>query len=238
MTIEPAAAEANRSATEVPWDRVERFVGQVTHDIRNGLNAIELQLTFLGEICTEPEAAKEVKLIRRTLVDVTRQLQSLRSVTSLPLLQKLDYPAKDFFEDLQERFERQAPPAKTRVQWHISAGSASLRVDPEVTMWVFLELLTNALRFAAEGTPIDFRVAETGDALVATLHESPAAEPLFAPEQWGRSPLLSTRRGSHGLGLFRVRRILEAQGGDYHVEYSARDQTLITRVGLPLAPAT
>ena len=75
-------SEASGELPAVPWDRVERFVGQLTHDIRNGLNALELQLTYLGEISTDPEAADEIKRLRATVGNVTRQLQTLRTATS------------------------------------------------------------------------------------------------------------------------------------------------------------
>ena len=59
----------------VPWDRVEQFIDRLAHDVRNGLNALELQLTFLGEISSDPETVAEVKRLRGTLSTVTRQLQ-------------------------------------------------------------------------------------------------------------------------------------------------------------------
>ena len=233
-STDPVAASASPSATEVPWERIEQFVGQLAHDVRNGLNALELQLTFLGEISTDPEAAAEVKLIRKTLSDVTRQLQAVRNSTAAPSLNKLDYPAKDFFEDLQERFERQEAAGKARVQWQIDMGAVSLSIDPETTMSAFLELLANALRFGGAGTAVIMTAAVNADAASVTLRETPSPAPAFPLEAWGRSPLLSSRRGAYGIGLFRVRRILESQGGSYRVDYSEPDQTLITRVTLPL----
>ena len=236
MTIKAdTAADASSSETEVPWERIEQFVGQLTHDVRNGLNALELQLTFLGEISTDPEASEEVKLIRKTLVDVTRHLQLVRTTTALPFLNKLDYPAGDFFEDLRERFDRQETAAKARVRWRVEVGAASLSVDPETTMSALLELLANALRFSSEGTEIIFAVALDAAAAAVILRESQPAAPAIPLEDWGRSPLLSTRRGAYGLGLFRARRIVEAQGGSYGVEYSAAEQALTTRITLPLA---
>ena len=237
MTTTPdiASPDASPRATEVPWERVEQFVGQLTHDVRNGLNALELQLTFLGEISTDPEAAEEVKLIRKTLVDVTRQLGAIRSATAVPPLNKLDYPAADFFEDLQERFERQEPAAKARVRWQIDGGTSLLSLDPETTMAALLELLANALHFGGAGAAITFTASADASAAVITLRETPSSPPAIPLEAWGRRPLLSTRRGAYGLGLFRVRRILESQGGGYRVEYSVPEQTLTTLVTLPLA---
>ena len=234
-STDTAAASASLSTTEVPWERIEQFVGQLAHDVRNGLNALELQLTFLGEISTDPEAAAEVKLIRKTLSDVTRQLQAVRNSTAAPSLNKLDYPAKDFFEDLQERFERKEAAQKARVRWQIGLGAVSLSIDPETTMWAFLELLANALRFGGKEAAIAVAASANVDAVAVTLVETPCSPPAVALETWGRRPLLSTWRGAYGIGLFRVRRILESQGGSYHVEYSASDETLTTRVTLPLA---
>ena len=235
MTTKTDTAAKNVAATEVPWARIEQFVGQLTHDVRNGLNALELQLTFLGEICADPEAAEEVKLIRKTVVDVTRQLQAVRTATAAPLLNKLDYPAHDFFEDLQERFERQETAGKKRLRWQIETGTVSLSVDPEATMSAFFELLGNALRFNGEETAITFSAVADGSLVVTSLREAPAAPPALPPEGWGNTPLWSTRRAAYGLGLFRARRILEMQGGTYHVSYSAPDEALTTRVTLPLA---
>ena len=38
------------SATAIPLPRVVNFVRQITHDVRNGLNAIDLQAAFIAEI--------------------------------------------------------------------------------------------------------------------------------------------------------------------------------------------
>ena len=133
----------------VPWDRVDRFVGQLTHDIRNGLNAIELQLTFLGEISTDPEAVEEIKRARATLGNVTRQLQTLRVATGSILVYLLEYPASEFFDDLRERLVKSHPGSENRVAWETNLGpDAMLAVDPELTLNALLELLGNALAFS------------------------------------------------------------------------------------------
>ena len=39
----------------MPFDRVAGLVRHLTHDIRNGLNTLDLQASFLQEIVTDPE---------------------------------------------------------------------------------------------------------------------------------------------------------------------------------------
>ncbi len=75
----PSPAAETASVPPVPWTRVDKFIGQMTHDIRNGLNALELQLTLLGELSADAEVMSEVKALRGLLLNVTRQLQAIKS---------------------------------------------------------------------------------------------------------------------------------------------------------------
>ena len=227
----PLAASAD-GAVLVPWDRFERFVGQFSHDVRNGLNALELQLTFLGEISTDPEAVEEVKRLRRTLGDMTRQMQAVKIATGPAKPSILDYPAADLFDDLRERLAKLFPEAAAKTAWHIELDPALLLlVDPDLTIGGLLELFANTVHFAA--TSVQCRAASDADTVSFILQEVSAAAPPIPPVLWGRTPLHSTRRGAYGLGLFRVHRILESQGGKMQAEYSPEENLLTTTVTLP-----
>ena len=233
-------AGAGNGLPAVPWERVERFVGQLTHDVRNGLNALELQLTFLGEISTDPEAVDEIKRLRGTLGNVTRQLQALRAATGLATSYPLDYPAAEFFADLRERFAKMHPGAGDKVVWETPIDAEKfVSVDPEQTLNALLELLGNALHFVpATATPIRVQVSTADELVVFRLLEPQPAEPTISAGDWGRTPLLTTRRGAYGLGLFRVRRCLESQGGTLEMDYSAGSNLLTTTVTLLTASPT
>ena len=230
--------DAVRRLPVVPWERVEGFVGQLTHDIRNGLNALELQLTFLGEISTDPEAVDEIKRLRATVGNVTRQLQTLRTATGAVRPYPLEYPAKEFFDDLRERLAKLHPGSDERVVWDVALeADTRLLVDPELTLGAMLEVLSNGLHFAAdERLAIRVEVSALKDELTVAIREQQPVQPVIAPEDWGRTPLLTTRRGAYGLGLFRVRRSIEAQSGTMKVEYSAETQIFTTTVTLPGGP--
>ena len=234
-SVQSDLAENAGAKTQVPWERIERFVGQLTHDVRNGLNALELQLTFLGEISTDPEAIEEVKRIRGSLADITRHLQAVRTATGTISLHQFDYPAIEFFEDLKERFERSQSALKDRLQWRIQAGTEALAIDPEQTMAALLELLANASHFSAADNVVVFEAKMDGATVVITVSEPCSTPPTVSVAEWGRTPFLSTRRAAYGLGLFRVRRIVESQKGSFDVAYSAAEQALVSRVTLLLA---
>lgn len=221
-----------RQVVDVPWERVESFTSQVIHDVRNGLNAIELQLTFLGEISVDPEAVEEVKRLRSTLLEVTRQLQTVKTACSPVVPSIMEYPAADFFEDLQERLFRQEPERAGTVTWNvISAPTDVLLVDPNLSINGLLELFKNAFHFGS--TSIRCATASDTRNISFILHENPLAAPTIPPERWGHEPLLSSRRGAFGLGLFRVRQILETQGGSLRFGYSAAGNVLTTTASFP-----
>ena len=231
-SVPSPSAPVPTSVPLVPWPRVDRFIGQLTHDVRNGLNALELQLTLLGEIATDTEVVAEVKSLRGMLLDVTRQLQAIKSASGPVSPHLLCYPAADFFEDLRERFQRLQPEAAERVSWQIAVEGASLNIDPELSLHALLEVLANALHFGDERAAITFLAGtRTGGDVTVTLREILPQAPAIPLEDWGRTPLLTTRRNAYGLGLFRVRQIIEAQGGALDAAYS--DQVLTTSITLP-----
>ena len=145
----------------------------------------------------------------------------------------LDYPATDLFEDLRERYERLHPETVEKISWDIKVDPAvCVLVDPDLTINALLELLTNAIHFGA--TSLDCEAADSPDGISFILKETSAAGPVIPTEEWGE-PLLTTRRGAYGLGLFRVRRILAAQAGGITFHPSSVDRQLTTTVTLPLA---
>ncbi len=221
----------------VPWERVERFVGQVSHDIRNGLNACELQLTYLGELVSDPEVAQEIKSLRGTLAGMTKHLQTLRSATTATTPNLLEYPAADLFEDLRDRFARLRPELVARMRWKMNVENQILvHIDPELVLGSCLELLDNAFQFADKNTAMTCTLSVDGK-VVIRVEEALGEAPATPPANWGQSPLVSTRRGSYGLGLFRARRALAAQGASLDFHYSPEKKTLTATMTLPGAPA-
>ncbi|HZR78627.1 MAG TPA: hypothetical protein VFA58_05425, partial [Chthoniobacterales bacterium] len=71
------------------------------------------------------------------------------------------------------------------------------------------------------------------DRFVFELHE-PKTNFQLRTENWGREPLRNISQGHYGLGLNRVRSIVEAHGGELRAEFDRKSSTLKTTVTLPL----
>ncbi|SRR5581483_8099942 len=222
----------------VRWPDVVRFVRQLNHDVRNHLNALELQAAFLNEIAEEGEVKDEIKRLRETLANVATSLQKLSTTLSEPKLNRIPYRAADLMADLQKKFENDHPDRKARVKWQTQAGDANVDVDPQLLQEAFAELLENAFRLSPANSEISIAASTQGKQFAITFRE-PKEKFESATNEWGRAPLTNVTHGHYGLGLTRVRSIIEAHGGQFEAAYDPSARVLITTILLPVeAPAT
>ena len=94
----------SQSEPNISWPEVTKFVGQLNHDLRNHLNAIELQAAFLSEIVRGPGSEGEIKRLREMTGDLGAHLQrAFRAVWRKFSRNTMRYPAADFVEDLRAK---------------------------------------------------------------------------------------------------------------------------------------
>jgi K+-sensing histidine kinase KdpD len=216
----------------VAWSDVVRFVRQVSHDLRNHLNAAELQSVYLNEIATDAEMKAELKRLRAMISELGAVLQKLSAGLTPPKPNLMSYKAVEFMEDIQQKFENDFPDRKAQMEWQVEAGEAKIEIDPQLLQQAMLELFDNAFRHREGDAVFEVAAKIEGDRFVVKLSE-PKKEFALATTNWGREPLGRVGQGHYGLGLNWVRAILEAQGGTFRADYDSA--TLITTIGLPVA---
>ena len=86
-----------QSGPKVPWENIVRFVRQLSHDLRNDLNAAELQTAYIGELTgDDAELKEEIKRLREMIerVDVLfrrrRPAESIRDAIADELFRALN----------------------------------------------------------------------------------------------------------------------------------------------------
>src|ERR1043166_2589894 len=130
----------------VSWGDTTRFVRQLSHDLRNDLNAVELQSAYISELEKNEEVQGEIKRLREMVSGMAATLQQLsRAVADVkPTL--ISYRAADLMEDFRTKIENDFPKQNAEITWEIQAGNATLNVDPQLLQEVFIELFANAFR--------------------------------------------------------------------------------------------
>jgi K+-sensing histidine kinase KdpD len=225
------------SEVAVAWPDVVRFVRQLSHDLRNNLNAMELQAAFVGELVEDAEAQSEVKRLRAMASELGATLQNVTAAMAPISLHSMPYKAAEFIEDLQQKIEKELPTESGKIKWEIEAGKGMLDIDPQLLQHAFVELFTNASRHGRSEDSMVAEVKNDDEKLVFKLRE-PKKSFAGSTEQWGQRPLQKLGHGHYGLGLYRARAILEAHGGSLKAQYDPPDSTLTTTVTLPVATSS
>jgi len=230
MSADPTPTDA----PTVPWPEVVKFVRQLGHDIRNNLNAVELQSAYLSELVTDPELKGEVKRLREMVSEIGASLQRLSAALSHSTPNVILYSAADFIDDVRQKLAKDLPDAAAKVTWHLQLGTQKLEIDPLIAQHALLELFANAFQHEPDVKEITAKAWVDGSDFIFELHE-PKVKFERSTANWGREPLRYLSHGHYGLGLNRVRLIAEAHGGTFAAEYDRATSTLVSRVTLPIA---
>jgi K+-sensing histidine kinase KdpD len=221
---------------EVSMPDIVKFIRQLAHDLRNDLNAAELQSAYLIEIAENGEMKDEIKRLRGMIAQVGANLQSLTVALGQPRLTEMPYSAKDFTDDLRQKLTTDYPKEAAKVEWDVKLEEVELQIDPQLLLPALLELFANAFRHDPADGPISATARTENGRFVFTLRE-PKKNFERSTENWGREPLRRVAQGHYGLGLHRTRGIIEAHRGELSARYDKENSSLITTVTLPAAPA-
>jgi len=217
----------------LPWSDTVRFVRQLSHDLRNDLNAIELRSAYIGELTQDQELTSEIKRLRESVSDMNSTLQLLSRAVGEVTPNVITYPAGEFLADMRTQIERNFLKNNQEITWDVQLQDGILNIDPQLFQEVFVELFANAFQHDRGKGALVARSRISDRRFLFTLHEPKA---VFSSEtqNWGREPLRNIRQRHYGLGLSRVRAIIEAHGGELQAQYDPKAATLVSTMALPV----
>ena len=140
------SSEAPTDSLAVPWSDTVRFVRQLSHDLRNDLNAIELQSAYIGELTQDQELTSEIKRLREVVSGLNSTLQLLSRAVGEVTPNLITYPAGDFLADMRTQIERNFSKENHEITWDVQLQDAMLNIDPQLFQEVFVELFANAFQ--------------------------------------------------------------------------------------------
>lgn len=207
---------------------VGQMLAQVTHEVRNPLNAISLHAELLGEEEDPVEArallATIVAEIRRLEHVTERYLDLARRRLPETALEDPDALVRSVLA-LEEEALRRAG-IVTRLE---AEGGPPLETDGDTVRRAVLNLLRNATEAGARH--IDVRVVhDTSGVEISVRDDGSGMEPAVAEQVF--DPFYSTRARGTGLGLAIARQSLEDLGASIRCETSPGEGTTF-RIRLP-----
>ena len=229
-----AGPENQGDSLNVPWIDIVRFVRQLSHDLRNHLNAAELQSAYIGELTADTEIKAEIKRLREALSRLTTILQKLSAGLGQIKTEFMPYGGADFIEDLRKKVATDFPQESAAISWDVHLSEATLEIDPQLLQQAFNELFNNAFRHERGKGTLGVTATIDHGRFVFTLRE-PKSRFESSTENWGRKPLREVSPGHYGLGLNLARIIVEAHGGKLRADYDPTESVLVTTITLPLS---
>jgi K+-sensing histidine kinase KdpD len=227
------SSKASMDAT-VPWSDTVRFARQLCHDLRNDLNAIELQSAYIGELTQDQELTSEIKRLREVVSGMNSTLQQLSRAVGEVAPNLVTYPAGEFLADMRTQMERDFSKESQEVTWDVQLQDGMLNIDPQLFQQVFGELFANAFQHDRGEGGMVARARISDGRFVFSLHE-PKRVFSSDTQNWGREPFRNIRQRHYGLGLNRVRAIIEAHGGELKAQYDPKAATLVSTIALPIS---
>jgi len=219
---------------------IGKMAAHVTHEIRNPLSAMGLNVEMLEEELAGDGAARPE--VKNLLAAIHREVQRLEHLSEEYLrVARLPQPrmeAEDLASAVSEIVEFATPEienAGCTVSLHVEADLPSSLFDEAQLRQALLNLLRNAREAMPSGGPIEVGVAAEGMSVVVDVDD----QGVGVPEEIRArvfDPFFSTKGEGTGLGLAITRHIVEAHGGTVTCESRAGGGTRF-RIALPIAPA-
>src|ERR1043166_8229034 len=223
------------SDLQVAMPDVVRFIRQLAHDLRNDLNAAELQSAYLIEIAGNDEVKEEVKRLRGMIAQLSLHLQGVTAALGQVKLNPITYSAVEFVVDLRQKLGAAYPDHRAKIEWSVAAENTELQIDPQFLLPAVIELFANAFRHDPADGAIAVEAREEKGRFVLTIRE-PKRGFERSTENWGREPFRTIGQGHYGLGLHRTRLVVEAHDGQLTARFDPTASSLVSTVSLPAAP--
>ena len=229
------ANEKNASATQ------RAFVSMVSHEFRTPLTIIDgeaYRLIKIKDIISKNDIEKRAKSIRYSVI---RMINLIEGVLYSSRAQEnkiiLHLQTFDFSGLVRAACHRQIQVSNRHfIDYDVSGLPISIRADPNLLTYVFDNLLTNAIKYSAEGSTVSVAGHIADGYAVVTIRDRgigvPAEELPRLFEPYFRASNAASFSGS-GVGLYIVQTFIKLHGGRVTVESEVGRGSVFT-VHLPV----
>ena len=217
------------------------FVSMVSHEFRTPLGIIQSSAEILNDYLDQLQPSERAEQLASITSNTRRMAEMMEEILVLSRLDagRMDFqPApldlaalcRQLVEEARSTTDRQCP-----IDFVPSGLPAAVNADERLLRHIFLNLLTNAVKYSEPGQPVSFHARSEGGALEFILTDHgigiPEAEQARMFEAFHRGSNVGNRHGS-GLGLVIVKRCVDLHGGKITVESRMGVGTTV-RITLP-----
>jgi len=223
------------------------FISNVSHELKTPLSIISMfgEMLAKGRTKTPEQASEYAEIIWRESVRLGRLIDNVLDFAKIERgMGVYEFAEADVGEVVERAVElvgRRLAAAEMTLATKIELELPPVQLDANAFTLAVLNLIDNAIKYAAEGKKIELDLKRDGERIVLTVRDfGPGIDPeehdrIFERFYRARAMRLKPIRGS-GIGLALVQHIARAHLGDVAVE-STPGHGSTFRLWLPIPPA-
>ncbi len=199
-----------------------RFVSMASHEFRTPLAGIMTSVSLISSYHKpedEPKREKHVQTIKKSVKNLTSILNDFLSLDKLNEGKVKSTPSEFMLKDLVEEIVEEFRIVSEKEQFIETPVIASVKMfqDRDMLRNIFVNLISNAIKYSAEKSKITLTAEQAGEDVVIKVQDQgigiPEADQKHLFELFFRAHNVTTIKGT-GLGLNIVKRYLNMMGGE------------------------
>ncbi len=235
-----------RKEAEIANRLRDEFMASVSHELRTPLNSILGWARLMkGGTLDDTQAKKALTTIIKNSETQNRLIEDLLDVARVISGKlQLEIVEIDPVELVTNSVETMRPIAEAKhmnIDLAVDAGAAGYSIlgDRNRLMQVFTNLITNAIKFSPDGSPIRVSIRHEDDIIITCIEdEGKGISAEFLPlvfERFRQDSAGTSKNGGLGLGLAIVRNLVEIHGGSVRAESEGENKGSKFTVLMPIA---
>ncbi len=212
-------------------EQAHGFVDDVSHEFRTPLTVIKEFSSIIADGLAGPVVPEQIEylhLIDNATLDLNQMVEDFLDSSKLRAgylrVDRRRHNVEDIFQSLHAMIARKAATRHIKVQEFIASNLPPIFADEEKVRRVILNLMTNAIKFSAEGSTINLRAecAADGDVRIAVSDQGEGLTPDELERIYTRFQQCENAKGpgikGFGLGLSIARELTWLNLGRISVE--------------------
>ncbi len=197
-------------------ESINLVIHSILHEVKNRLNAFRLLLYKVEKECK----SSAIDSLKEEIINLSRYVEETANLRKPLKLVKERIDLKNLIEATVSQFRDLL--SSREIEINLSLNNCVVTGDREKLKSVVVDLLKNAIEAIGKNGKVEVVCEKRKNDCILEIKDS-AVKPFDKGKIF--SPFYSTKKNGFGLGLYNVKRIVKAHGGEVEV-FQTKDRTV------------